>query len=74
MPRLDGFAVLERLQASPNLRAIPVVVLTARVLGAAERQLIGARAVSLLEKSDYSPAELRRLIRQALGQEAATAA
>jgi signal transduction histidine kinase/CheY-like chemotaxis protein len=74
MPRLDGFAVLERLQASPDLRAIPVVVLTARVLGAAERQLIGARAVSLLEKSDYSPAELRRLIRQALGQEAATAA
>ncbi|HEY7142541.1 MAG TPA: response regulator [Methylomirabilota bacterium] len=30
MPRLDGFAVLERLKADPDLSAIPVIMLTAR--------------------------------------------
>jgi DNA-binding response OmpR family regulator len=30
MPILDGFAVLGRLKADPDLRAIPVIMLTAR--------------------------------------------
>jgi DNA-binding response OmpR family regulator len=30
MPLLDGFAVLGRLKADPDLRAIPVIMLTAR--------------------------------------------
>jgi CheY-like chemotaxis protein len=67
MPKLDGFAVLERLQSDPETRRLPVVVLTARRLGAEERSLLKDRAVALLEKSEYSAAELRRLVRQALG-------
>jgi signal transduction histidine kinase/DNA-binding response OmpR family regulator len=69
MPRLDGFEVLGRLQADPALREIPVLVLTARRLTAPERQTLGVGAVALLEKSDYSAGELRRLVRQALGTE-----
>jgi CheY-like chemotaxis protein len=69
MPRLDGFAVLERLQADPELRAIPVLVLTAHKLTPSQREALSARAVSLLEKSDYSATELRRLIDQALGRQ-----
>ena len=30
MPLVDGFAVLGRLQANPDLRTIPVIMLTAR--------------------------------------------
>jgi DNA-binding response OmpR family regulator len=30
MPLLDGFAVLQRLKADPDLSAIPVILLTAR--------------------------------------------
>ncbi|HEY7138717.1 MAG TPA: response regulator [Methylomirabilota bacterium] len=30
MPLMDGFAVLGRLKANPDLRAIPVIMLTAR--------------------------------------------
>jgi DNA-binding response OmpR family regulator len=30
MPLLDGFSVLARLKADPHLRAIPVIMLTAR--------------------------------------------
>ena len=68
MPTLDGFAVLERLQRDPATRSIPVVVLTAQQLSGEERNFLQARAVSLLEKTDYSAAELRRLVRRALGE------
>jgi signal transduction histidine kinase/CheY-like chemotaxis protein len=69
MPKLDGFAVLERLQGDPETKRIPVVVLTARSLMAAERSLLQRRAVSLLEKSDYSGEELRGLVQRAIGQQ-----
>jgi signal transduction histidine kinase/DNA-binding response OmpR family regulator len=67
MPGMDGFEVLEHLQADPRSRAIPVLVLTARDLSPGDRRILGARAVSVLEKSEYSAAELRRLVSQALG-------
>jgi signal transduction histidine kinase/CheY-like chemotaxis protein/HAMP domain-containing protein len=67
MPKLDGFAVLERLQGDPETRRIPIVVLTARALLAAERSLLQRRAVNLLEKNDYSGEELRGLVQRALG-------
>lgn len=74
MPRVDGFTVLERLQADPETRFLPVVVLTAKRLAPEERARLQSRAVSLLEKSDYSATELRRLIERALGERADTGA
>jgi signal transduction histidine kinase/CheY-like chemotaxis protein/CHASE3 domain sensor protein len=68
MPGLDGFGVLERLQAAEATRGLPVIVLTAKRLSAAERKLLEERSVSLLEKGAYSAEELRRLIRRALGK------
>jgi signal transduction histidine kinase/CheY-like chemotaxis protein len=68
MPGLDGLGVLEHLQADPELRDVPVVVLTAKTLGPEERERLRMRAVSLLEKTDYSAQELRRLVGQALGE------
>jgi CheY-like chemotaxis protein len=68
MPGLDGFHVLERLQESPETKLIPVVVLTAKRLSTAERAQLKERTVSLLEKSAYSPQELRRLIERALAE------
>jgi signal transduction histidine kinase/CheY-like chemotaxis protein len=67
MPGLDGFDVLGRLQESPETRLLPVVVLTARRLTADERQRLNQRTVALLEKSAYSPQELRRLVERVLG-------
>jgi signal transduction histidine kinase/CheY-like chemotaxis protein len=67
MPKLDGFAVLERLQGDPATRQIPVVILTARALTATERSLLHRRAISLLEKNDYSGEELRSLVQRAIG-------
>ncbi|MEX0817755.1 MAG: response regulator [Gaiellales bacterium] len=67
MPGVDGFVVLERLQADEETRSIPVVVLTGRNLSPAERARLRTGGVSLLEKSAYSTGELRRLILQAVG-------
>ncbi len=69
MPELDGFAVLEALQADEVLQAIPVIVLTGKSLSAAERASLRTKTVSLLEKSGYSGEELRVLIERALAQE-----
>ena len=66
MPTMDGFEVLERLQADPETRSIPVLILTGRMLSPQERTLLRGRAVALLEKNDYSGAELRALVDRAL--------
>ena len=50
MPRLDGFGLLARLRQEPALAAIPVVVLTARRLGAEERATLQAAVEAVLEK------------------------
>jgi signal transduction histidine kinase/CheY-like chemotaxis protein len=68
MPGLDGFHVLERLQESPETKVIPVVVLTARHLSGSEREQLRKRTVALLEKSAYSPQELRDLVERALAE------
>jgi PAS domain S-box-containing protein len=68
MPGLDGFHVLERLQENPESKLLPVVVLTARRLSTTERELLRQGTVALLEKSAYSPQELRRLVDRALNR------
>jgi signal transduction histidine kinase/DNA-binding response OmpR family regulator/CHASE3 domain sensor protein len=67
MPKLDGFAVLERLQEGAETRTIPVVVLTAKALSPAERVWLRTRALSVLEKSEYSAHELRKLVVNTVG-------
>jgi len=67
LPALDGFEVLERLHDDPETRQIPVVVVTGRNLSSAERAQLRAGTVGLLEKSEYSARELRRLVSVALG-------
>jgi CheY-like chemotaxis protein len=57
MPVLDGFAVVEYLDQKPELRAIPVVVVTAKDLSSDDRAMLrGARAI--LQRTAYSRREL----------------
>ncbi|HEV8308180.1 MAG TPA: response regulator [Methylomirabilota bacterium] len=50
MPRLDGFAVIEHLQQDPETRLIPVIVLTAKTLSAAERALLDQSVPKVIHK------------------------
>jgi len=66
MPGLSGFEVLERLQADPRTREIPVIVLTATAasLENMERSLVGG-AVDYLTKP-ISPAQVIVRVRGAI--------
>jgi signal transduction histidine kinase len=65
MPDLTGFEVLERLKADPATRDIPVVVYTALVLGANDRERLAA-AAAILRKSTSSRVADRAAIEDAL--------
>ncbi|MCA9717125.1 MAG: response regulator [Myxococcales bacterium] len=50
MPRKDGFAVIEAMRASPELRAIPIVVLTAMELSLEEREFLAMQTARVMTK------------------------
>jgi threonine synthase len=53
MPGLDGYGVLEALEADERLRAIPVIVVTARDLSSTERGRLDRRVRLLLQKGTF---------------------
>ena len=66
MPEMDGFTVLEQLQQDPETRHLPVIVLTAKTLTAAEHAMLEQRALKVLQKRgldrDTLLQELRSLL------------
>jgi response regulator RpfG family c-di-GMP phosphodiesterase len=66
MPRMDGFAFLDALQADAVHRDIPVIVLTAKSLTDADRRLLQERVLSLIDKRGLDREALIREVRRAL--------
>ena len=57
MPVLDGFAVVQHMRDNPTLRAIPIVIVTAKTLTPEDRGMLrGARAI--FERSAYDRSKL----------------
>ncbi len=50
MPRLDGFGLCQALQADPQLRKVPVLILTSNRDAGVEERLTGAGALQVLQK------------------------
>ena len=67
LPAGDGFVVLDRLQRNPELAEIPVVVLTARDPGSAERRALSLGACAFFQKPADNSA-LLGVIRARLAQ------
>ena len=63
MPRMDGFTVIEHLRQDPEHRMIPVIVLTAKTLTAAEQAALEQSARKVIQKRgldrDHFIGELR---------------
>jgi signal transduction histidine kinase/CheY-like chemotaxis protein/HAMP domain-containing protein len=79
MPEMDGFAVVAALQNDADWREIPVIVITARDLDAADRERLNSGVQSVLVKETFRPADLveriRRLVQEPpvdVGMEAAS--
>jgi signal transduction histidine kinase/DNA-binding response OmpR family regulator len=75
MPGMNGFAFLEEIAKHVEWRDIPVVILTAMPLGAAERELLAGRTREVLAKGtdDLAPVLRRILVRLPKAAEVATA-
>jgi len=66
MPKMDGFAVLEKLKSDDNTKNIPVVMLTN--LGQSEDKEKGKKlgAVDYWVKADFTPSQVNEKIKQYL--------
>lgn len=58
MPGIDGFTVLDIIKADPELRDIPVIVITAKDLTPRDYRRLSGRIESLLQKGEFMEEEL----------------
>jgi signal transduction histidine kinase/CheY-like chemotaxis protein len=66
MPGLTGFEVLDRLKEEPVTADIPVIVLTSKMLDAADHRQLARRAAAVLSKASKSRRAARAALRDAL--------
>ncbi len=75
MPGMDGFAFLEEIGNRPEWHGIPIVILTSKQLGAAERELLAGRTRDIIEKgADDLASVLRRAVARLTRSKSALAA
>ncbi len=68
MPEMDGFQFVAELQQNAEWRDIPVVVITARDLSAADHERLNSSVQSVLIKESFTPTDLIARVRRLLGQ------
>ena len=66
MPEMDGFEVLDALAAHAQWRDIPVIVITAKQLTAAERERLLGQARKVIEKGGASRLDIVAAINEAV--------
>ncbi|MDN3921741.1 hybrid sensor histidine kinase/response regulator [Roseateles violae] len=68
MPEVNGFKVVEALKQDPGSADIPVMIVTARELGLADRQRLSGKVWELLSKDELQEGRFAAEVRRALGQ------
>ena len=68
MPEMDGFEFLDTFNDHADWRHVPVVVITAKQLTAAERALLSGRARIVIRKGASIDRDIAEAIRKAVGQ------
>lgn len=69
MPEMDGFEVLRRLKESPELQNLPIVIVTAKEITQAERELLERQSRGLIQKGDKWEDQLLATIRKVIADE-----
>ncbi len=67
LPELDGLQATQRIKADPELRPIPLVVVTSYALSGDEAKALAAGADAYVTKP-FSPRELLAKVRELLGK------
>jgi CheY-like chemotaxis protein len=63
MPEMNGLEVVSQLKADPKLKAIPVVVLTAKSMDGEREQVMAAGADECITKP-FDPIQLGQMLRE----------
>jgi CheY-like chemotaxis protein len=66
MPEMDGFDLLTSIRSNPQLSDIPVIIITAKTLTSAERDLLKSRVQQILFKGSYTLDDLLEHVRQVI--------
>ncbi len=74
MPEMDGFAFLDAVAARSEWREIPVVVMTAKQLTAAERERLLLQARKVMEKATTTRVDIVAAVAEAVRRRPARAA
>jgi len=70
MPKVDGFQMLEAIRSTPETQKLPVLVLTAKDVTAAERANLSYNNVQqLIQKGSLNRANLIHAVRQLIGMQ-----
>jgi CheY-like chemotaxis protein len=68
MPDVNGFAVVEALRADPATRHVPIMILTARNLTAADKRQLNGHVSTILSRGSTAAADLIDHLRQLVPQ------
>jgi threonine synthase len=69
MPGVDGFGVLDTIKSDEDLGDIPVIVISAKELTTAEKNRLSGQVEGLMQKGDFTDAELLEQILKQSEQE-----
>jgi PAS domain S-box-containing protein len=69
MPEMDGFEVLRRVKASPQLQNLPIVIMTGKEITQAEKELLEGQSRGLIQKGDKWRDQLLASVRKVIAAE-----
>ncbi len=68
MPNLDGFGVIERLRSNPETSNLPIIVISAKELTAAEMTYLKESVAVVMKKQNLQGTNLDEVIQRVLGR------
>ena len=68
LPEVSGFEVVDALKGDPTTAGIPIVIVTARDLSAADRQRLNGRIHEMVDKVGFDEGRFLGEVRRALAQ------
>ncbi len=67
MPRMDGFAFIQKLRSNPETSEIPVIVISVKDLSPEETSFLRDNVTAILKKQGFQQDQVIRELHQALG-------